>query len=373
MKQKLKMVLGIIAIIIALAVLGSILFLNLSPQFGASKKFIQTDDVKNSPNFKDGKFKNISETIMMTDFKISTLPEYFTNRDKVPNFKIPVNKIQVNQLNQLNDSIMRITWFGHSTILIEKAGKIILIDPMLGNVPSPISWAGSGRFNPELPIKVEDLPFIDVVLISHDHYDHLDYESILQLKDKVGMFYTPLGVGAHLRSWGVANDKISEMDWWDSTSFDEFNFIATPARHFSGRGIFDRNSTLWCSWVIQSKHNNIFFSGDSGYGDHIKEIGNSYGPFDFAMMECGQYNKQWSQIHMMPDEIPQALSNLKCKIFMPIHWGAFKLALHSWTDPVEQLQKSINESDIKMASPEIGEGFIIGAEIPSKKWWLNNN
>jgi len=367
------MTLGIIAIIIALVVLGTSLFLNFSPQFGASKKSIQTEDVINSPNFEDGKFKNITETTMMTDFKISTLPEYFKNGDKIPDFEIPVNKVQPNQLNQLNDSLMRITWFGHSTIMIEKVGKIILIDPMLGNVPSPISWAGSGRFNPELPIKIEDLPFIDVVLISHDHYDHLDYESILQLKEKVGIFYTPLGVGAHLRSWGVPSDRVAEMDWWDTTEFDEFTFVAAPARHFSGRGLFDRNSTLWCSWIIQSKHNNIFFSGDGGYDVHFKEIGSKYGPFDFAMMECGQYNEQWSLIHMMPDEIPQALSDLQCNVFMPIHWGAFKLALHSWTDPVEQLQKSLIGSDFKMASPEIGESFIIDADIPSSKWWLVKN
>ncbi len=364
MKRKLKMVLGIVAIIIALVVLGSTLFLNLSPQFGASKKAIETSEVINSMNYFDGKFKNLSETTVMTNFKLSSLPKYFTNGDKIPDFKIPVNKIQVNQLNQLNDSLMRITWFGHSTILIEKAGKIILIDPMLGNVPSPISWAGSGRFNPELPIDIVDLPYVDVVLITHDHYDHLDYESIQKLKDKVGMFYTPLGVGVHLRSWGVQDNKIVEMDWWESIIHESFTFVATPARHFSGRGVFDRNSTLWCSWVIQSKHNNIFFSGDGGYGDHLKEIGNKYGPFDFAMMECGQYNEQWSQIHMLPGEVPQALTDLRTNTFMPVHWGAFKLALHAWTDPVDQLQKSINGSDIKMATPEIGEGFIIGAEIP---------
>jgi len=373
MKRKFKMIPGIIVIIILLVLVGTTLFMNLSPQFGASKNAIQTVDILNSPNYNKGKFKNLTETIMMTNFKLSSIPEFFTNGDKVPDFTIPVHKIKLDQLNQFQDSLMQITWFGHSTILIESAGKIILIDPMLGDVPSPISWAGSGRFNSELPLDIEKMPFIDVVLISHDHYDHLDYESILKLKDKVGMFYMPLGVGAHLRSWGVQNERIIEMDWWNSENFEDFTFVSTPARHFSGRGMFDRNSTLWCSWVIKSKHNNIFFSGDGGYGDHLKEIGSKYGPFDFAMMECGQYNEQWSQIHMMPDELPQALSELKSKVFMPIHWGAFKLALHSWTDPIEQLQKSIAGTDLVMATPEIGERFVVGGEIPTNQWWLNNN
>lgn len=371
MKRIFKMTLLTIVIIIAAFLIGTALFVNLSPQFGASKNAIQTVEVLNSSNYNDGKFKNTEETIMMTNFKLSSFPEFFTNGDKVPDFEIPINKIQASQLNQINDTLTRISWFGHSSVLLESAGKTIFIDPMLGNVPSPISWAGSVRFNSELPINIEDLPFIDVVLISHDHYDHLDYGSIQLLKNKVGIFYMPLGVGAHLRSWGVENSKIVEMDWWGSVNFEEFTFVATPARHFSGRGIFDRNSTLWCSWVIQSNSSNIFFSGDGGYGEHLKEIGNKYGPFDFALMECGQYNDQWSQIHMMPGELPQALSDLKSKVFMPIHWGAFKLALHSWTDPIVQLQKSITGTDLIMATPEIGEGFIIGGDIPDKKWWLS--
>ena len=240
---------------------------------------------------------------------------------------------------------------------------------MLGNVPSPVSWVGSSRFNPELPIDVEALPFIDVVLISHDHYDHLDYGSILKLKNKAKKFYMPLGVGAHLLSWGVDAEKIVEMDWWDTETFDELTFVSTPSRHFSGRGMFNRNSTLWCSWVIQTDHTNIFFSGDGGYGNHFKEIGNKYGPFDFTMMECGQYNEQWAKIHMIPDEIPQALWDLKSRIFMPIHWGAFRLALHKWTEPVEILTNMIDKHDFTMATPEIGESFILGQGTPKSKWW----
>lgn len=311
----------------------------------------------------------MEKTVVMTNFKISTFFEFFTDGDKVPDIPIPVHQINADQINGLADSLTRVTWFGHSTVLIETAGKTIFIDPMLGDVPAPIPWFGSKRFNPILPIDIENLPFIDVVLISHDHYDHLDYGSILKLKDKVGKFYTPLGVGAHLRSWGVEKDKIIEMDWWETETFDEFKFVSTPARHFSGRGMFDRNSTLWCSWVIQSKHANIFFSGDGGYGSHFKEIGDKYGPFDFTMMECGQYNEQWSQIHMLPKQIPQAQIDLRGKLLMPIHWGAFKLALHSWREPVEFLLKETEKIGIEVTTPEIGEPIILGEPYPSVHWF----
>jgi L-ascorbate metabolism protein UlaG (beta-lactamase superfamily) len=370
MKRKIKMIFMVIAIVIVIISVGTSLFLNLSPQFGASKKEIRTDAVANSNNFKDGVFENIEETKVMTEFKLSTFFDFFTDGDKIPDIPVPVQKINVEDLNKLADSLTRITWFGHSTVLIEADGKTIFIDPMLGMVPSPISWAGSKRFNPELPIDIDELPFIDVVLITHDHYDHLDYESILKLKDKVGRFYTPLGVGAHLISWGVSKGKITEMDWWDEKSFEEFTFVSAPARHFSGRGMFDRNCTQWCSWIIQTTHSKIFFSGDGGYGDHFKVIGDKYGPFDFTMMECGQYNAQWGQIHMLPEELPKAQKDLKGKSFMPIHWGAFKLALHKWTDPIDRLIQNPEVKELNMITPVIGESFIIGQDqLPQSQWW----
>lgn len=370
MKRLLKTILGLIALVLILMVIGIAVFLNVSPQFGASKQTIRTKQVVGSSNYKDGAFKNLQKTITMTGFKLSTLPQFFTNGgNKTPDFPIPVKKINARQIRQHDDSSTRITWFGHSTILLETAGKAILIDPMLGNVPAPVAWAGSPRFSSELPISAEDLPFIDVVLISHDHYDHLDYGSILELKDKVGVFYTPLGLGAHLRAWDVDPNKIIEMDWWEQQRYEELTFIAAPARHFSGRGMFDRNCTLWCSWIVQTQQSNVFFSGDGGYGKHFKEIGEKYGPFDLAMMECGQYDEQWANIHMLPDEIPQAMADLKTKTFMPIHWGAFKLALHPWTEPVELAGQSIQGTDLVMATPKIGEPFFIGAEYPVSNWW----
>jgi L-ascorbate metabolism protein UlaG (beta-lactamase superfamily) len=370
MKRILKMIAASIAIVVVLLVLGVALFLNLSPQFGASKKEIRTDNVLKSPNYVDGVFDNVEKTVVMADFKFSTMLKFFKNgNNKIPDVPLPVEKIEAKQIGRVNDSATRITWFGHSTILVETAGKTVLIDPMLGDVPSPVAWAGSPRFEGGLPLSAEDLPDMDVVLISHDHYDHLDYGSILTLKDKVSMFYTPLGVGAHLRSWGVDPDKIVEMDWWDEERLGAFKFVAAPARHFSGRGMFDRNCTQWASWIIQTKHVNIFFSGDGGYGTHFKEIGETYGPFDFTMMECGQYNEQWANIHMLPGEIPQAMADLKSKTFMPIHWGAFKLALHPWTEPIEMVSQAVQGTDLRIATPRIGEQFILGQDLPGSVWW----
>jgi L-ascorbate metabolism protein UlaG (beta-lactamase superfamily) len=370
MKRKLKLIFGIMALVLILFVIGVALFLNLSPQFGASKKAIRTEKVLQSPHFVDGVFKNLEKTVVMAEFKFSTMMEFFNNdNNKIPDVPLPVVELPAKEIGNVADTSTRITWFGHSTILVETAGRTLLIDPMLGDVPAPIAWAGSPRFEGGLPITAEELPDIDVVLISHDHYDHLDYGSIQVLKEKVSMFYTALGVGAHLRSWDVDPDKIVELDWWEQATWGELTFTATPARHFSGRGLFDRNCTQWASWIIQTDRTNIFFSGDGGYGTHFKEIGEKYGPFDFVMMECGQYNQQWAHIHMMPDEIPQAMSDLKSKTFMPIHWGAFKLALHPWTEPVEMAGQSIQGTNLVMATPKIGEPFIIGTTYPDLKWW----
>ena len=190
------------------------------------------------------------------------------------------------------------------------------------------------------------------------------------LKGKVDTFYTPLGVGAHLEAWGVSKDDIVELDWWQETTFDDLTFVSAPARHFSGRKFSNRQSTLWSSWVIQSDIENIFFSGDSGYDTHFKEIGNKYGPFDFAMLECGQYNKMWPDVHMFPEETAQAGVDLQAKKIMPIHWGAFKLSMHSWTDPVERVIDKASELKIPVITPKIGVPFFIdnNGELDNN-WW----
>jgi L-ascorbate metabolism protein UlaG (beta-lactamase superfamily) len=266
-----------------------------------------------------------------------------------------------------------ITWLGHSALLLEMDGKTVLIDPMLGNAPSPFPIIGGKRFSKQLPIDIEQLPTIDAVLISHDHYDHLDYGSIMKLKDKVKKFFVPLGVGPHLLRWGVDSQKIAEGDWWDEFDYEGMTLACTPARHFSGRSLTDRNATLWCSWVIQGHDTNVFFSGDSGYGPHFSEIGGKYGPFDLTLMECGQYDDRWEAIHMMPEQTVQAHLDVRGKTMIPIHWGAFTLALHSWTDPVERAVKEAARLGASIATPRIGETVYLDAEdYPVSAWWTRD-
>lgn len=367
-----KMMIGIFGIIFLLVIVGAI-FVNTSPQFGGKPNHESLAKMELSPNYNgNGTFKNIELTLASTGMKLSTIPKFFTNGDnKVPDSELPQKKLTKSYFDNKPQQ-PRVTWFGHSTLFIEMEGMNIFIDPMLSEVPAPHPLLGNPRFNKELPISIENLPEIDLVLISHDHYDHLDYKSIQQLKNKVAMFYVPLGIKAHLTEWGISATKIIEFDWWENKTLNGIEFVSTPARHFSGRG-FKRNNTLWTSWVIKSKRNSIFFSGDSGYGKHFKEIGEKYGPFDFAMMECGQYNEQWAHIHMTPEETIQASVDVEAKTMMPIHWGAFKLALHEWTDPIERSFKKAKELNVKMTTPIIGEAIILnGEDLPKNKWWRKN-
>ena len=264
----------------------------------------------------------------------------------------------------------RVTWFGHSALLVEIEGKVLLLDPMLGRAPSPVPLFGSKRYGGRLPVEIEELPPIDAVLLSHDHYDHLDAGSIRRLKEKVGRFFVPLGVGSHLIRWGVDPGKVEEHDWWEEFSFAGLTLACTPARHFSGRSLTDRNSTLWCSWVIGGQQTKIYFSGDSGYGPHFAEIGEKYGPFDLTLMECGQYDERWAAIHMMPEETVQAHVDVRGDVMIPIHWAAFTLSLHDWTDPVERALKAAQEKGVRVATPKIGETVTVGDEdYPTTAWW----
>jgi len=365
-----RIMIGILSVVGVITLVG-VAFVNVSPQFGAEAKEQSLERIRKSSNFLNGEFKNSEKTIQNTGFKWSTIPQFFTNgNNKVPSKELPIEKLTKSYFENVPIQ-PRITWFGHSTSFVEMEGLTIFIDPMLGDVPAPSPFLGTKRFQKELPISIDSLPKIDIVLISHDHYDHLDYGSIVKLKDKVAEFYVPLGIKAHLTLWGVEASKITEFDWWESIRFNKVEFISTPARHFSGRGVTNRNSTLWCSWVLKSENSNIFFSGDSGYGKHFKEIGEKYGPFDFAMVECGQYNEQWSQIHMTPEETIQASIDVKSSLTMPIHWGSFKLALHSWDDPIIRVSAQAKVLNVKITTPKIGEAIVLSEEnYPSEKWWL---
>lgn len=362
----------IAGIVVLLFVIGFI-FMQVSPQFGGKPSPGQIKIFQNSGHYENGVFQNETPTSMDMGFSkfMSVLKDYIVGiPNNAPKTLLPVLPIDSLEIVNRPDSITRLTWFGHSAFLLEIQGKNILIDPMFGDTPSPHPWLGRSRFTEGLPIAIEKLPKIDAVIFSHDHYDHLDYGSILKLKEKVNQFYTPLGVGIHLAAWGVPTENIHELNWWDEIKFEGLTFKCAPARHFSGRGLGDRFSTLWASWIIQGDKHNIYFSGDSGYGPHFKAIGEKYGPFDFAMMECGQYDKRWDNIHMMPEETAQAAVDVNTKLFMPIHWASFVLALHTWKDPIERVIKKASELGIPIATPRIGEPIILELpEKPNSRWW----
>lgn len=365
------MLYGILTLIIAIVIIG-LLFITFSPQFGGKHSEKDKKRYQASGHYENGIFINLISTSM--DLKggdmVSTMKDFiFGVPHREPEKEIQVSHVDSMYLEQ-EKAETKLIWFGHSAFLLQLDNKNILLDPMLGSTPSPHPWLGGKRYSKELPIEIEKLPHIDAIVLSHDHYDHLDYESIKKLKGKTKHFYVPLGVGAHLRSWGISDTQISEMNWWDETKLDGIKLAFTPSRHFSGRGLTDRSTTMWGSWVFLGKQDSIYFSGDSGYGPHFKDIGEKYGPFDFAMMECGQYNEKWSQIHMMPEETAQASVDVKAKLMMPIHWGAFSLAIHTWTDPVERVTAKAKELNQPYITPEIGQIIKINSNSTSPNWWL---
>lgn len=337
------------------------------PAFGGEVRSEAQRKYATLDNFSDGIFINNKKINLDLGWKASAQMayKYFTNDAKhtLPDRELPVQKLQLDPSNPC------LYWFGHSAFLVKMGGQIILIDPMLGDTPSPISWMGGSRFNNELPSRVEELPTIDYVFISHDHYDHLDYGTIIKLKEKVGTFVVPLGVGNHLERWGVSKEAIIEMNWWDELKLDGIEVACTPARHFSGRKLNNRQSTLWASWVLRSDSMSLFFSGDSGYDSHFEKIGQKYGPFDIALMECGQYNTMWPDVHMFPDQTVQAGIDVRAKKIIPIHWGAFKLAMHDWNEPAKMVMKYGKEQGLTVQIPLIGEKIEKSEYFESISWW----
>ncbi len=372
--MKIFKVLGLLILtMVSLILIVGLLFVNLSPQFGGSPTEEQTESYSKTGHYKEGVFVNELETNMDMDFSAiyETMLEFIKGGENLqPKKDLPVKKIEAQWIEQNKNQLTKLTWFGHSAFLLQLDGKKILIDPMLGESPAPHPMIGVKRYNKEIPIEIENLPFIDFVIISHDHYDHLDYESIMKLKGKVGKFYMPLGVGAHFKNWGFDENQILELDWWDETMEDNIKLVCTPSRHFSGRGLTDRSATLWSSWVILSEKKKIYFSGDGGFGPHFKEIGDKYGPFDVGLMECGQYNKNWAQIHMMPEQTVQATIDVGAQWLVPVHWGAFTLSLHDWTDPIERVSAEAKRKNVNISTPAIGETIVLEHSLfPNSVWW----
>jgi len=326
--------------------------------------------IEKSPNYKEGTFRNLEATPMMAEGVSypKMLYEFFFKEvaGQVPDAALP--SIQTDLKTVSSDKSL-IIWFGHSSYLIKINGKNILVDPVFSERTSPVQYAGSKRFEGTGVYTIDDFPDIDVVIITHDHYDHLDYNSILQLKSKAKLFCTSLGVGSHLAYWGIDEKSIVEFDWWDTqTILPGIDLTAAPARHFSGRG-FTRFKTLWSSFILKTADAKIFIGGDSGYDSTFRTIGQKFGPFDIALLECGQYDVKWPYIHMLPEQTAQAAVDLRTNVLMPVHWGKFKLANHAWRDPIERVSIRASELQLRITTPRIGETVEIGGNYPVSVWW----
>ncbi|MBL3230158.1 RomA family MBL fold metallo-hydrolase [Klebsiella pneumoniae] len=342
----------------------------LNAGFGKAPQGAQLSQVEASPHYRDGQFHNQLPTPGFTGQK-NMLAAWWdflmTKRENArPAQPLPLVKTDLATL-PLGQDVM--VWLGHSSWYLQLAGKRILIDPVFSDYAAPFSFINKA-FPGDYPWRAEGMPEIDLLIISHDHYDHLDYATIRALLPKIKRVITPLGVGSHLRYWGMDGALITEADWQQAVpASDELTVHVLPARHFSGRGL-KRNQTLWASFLFVTPQQKIYYSGDSGYGPHFKAIGDEFGPVDLAIMENGQYDQDWKYIHMMPDETAQAADDLRARAVLPGHAGRFVLAKHSWDEPYQRLAAASEGRAWRLLTPVQGEPVWVADKTQSfNAWW----
>lgn len=319
-----------------------------------------------SPQWDDGHFENPQPVI--TDFGLSLERMFKKSKVASPEDPLPVVEPDPTLLAEASETGLRVTWLGHSTILLEIDGVFILTDPVWGERTSPLSFMGPKRWYGPL-IELEELPPIDAVILSHDHYDHLDEPTISAIADWDTRFVAPLGVAAHLEYWGVPAESIDELDWGDSIDIGDLHLVMTPSRHASGRHVFDQNRTLWASYALLGPKHRVYFSGDTGLFPGLKGIGEAYGPFDLTMIEVGAYDMAWPDWHLGPEQAVKAHQLVNGKLMLPVHWGLFDLALHGWTEPIERVSVAAQASGVSVATPRPGETVEPEKGVPQERWW----
>jgi L-ascorbate metabolism protein UlaG (beta-lactamase superfamily) len=324
-----------------------------------------------SPNFIGKKFHNLQPPSQSTGEQGREQLKHwlFGNEQRVPLAPIPVVRHHRDEFLKFPSTGLRVTWMGHATALIEIDGVRVLTDPIWSERASPLSFIGPKRFHP-VPVEMSELPPIDAVLISHDHYDHLDMRTVRKLASLGTHFIVPLGVGTHFEHWHVPAEQVTELDWNEETSVKGLSIVATPARHYSGRSPFLSNETLWASFVIKTPAHRVFFSGDSGYGHHFRTIGEQYGPFDITLIKIGASDPSWVDIHMTPEQAVQAHIDLRGKRLVPIHWGTFNMGFHAWNEPAERVLAAATSAQTEISIPRPGE-FVSNTDHQSHvdPWW----
>ena len=355
-------------LVVALFSIGSC-SISACASIGATPSRNEMRRFQRSPNYKTTKFKNTMAVRESPFFK--TVRAYLRGAENTkPKEPVPTAKQTRQHLSVPPQNGLRITWMGHSTTLIEMDETRLLIDPVWSDHVSPVSTLGPKRFHSP-PLCLRDLPPIDAVLISHDHYDHLDMKTAIHLGAKGTKFVVPLGVGARLKSWSIPDSQIVELDWWQQVSLGDVTVTATPARHFSGRSLVmaDRDKTLWVGFAIADSDHRVFYTGDTGMFPGFVEIGKRLGPFDAVLAEIGAYDTLWSDIHLGPEQAVQATKDAKGKLLIPVHWGTFDLALHSWTEPVERVFVAAAKQSVSLAIPMPGQSVDPAHPPGLAKWW----
>jgi len=335
--------------------------------FARQARGLRLERMQSSPQYAGDRFVNTypSSSPRVEDDKPSLVDFIFHGEGRTPSQALPSLDPRA-QWTRPVDTGLRTTWLGHSTVLLEIDGVRVLTDPVWGERASPFSFMGPKRFQP-VPVDINALPPLDAVLISHDHYDHLDHYSVRALA-KLGVpFITSLGVGVHLEAWGVPADRITELDWWEAATLARgLTITAAPSHHFSGRSLQDRNATLWSSFVLRGDQHAVFFSGDTGLSPHFTEIGHRLGPFDLVMIEVGAFHPSWGSVHLGPDNAISAWRQLGSGRFLPVHWGTFNLAMHPWAEPAEVLLAKVPEG---LVMPRLGEAIEPARFEVVQPWW----
>ncbi|GEJ56592.1 MBL fold metallo-hydrolase [Anaeromyxobacter diazotrophicus] len=336
--------------------------------FGASPEGARRARMEHSPQWKGGRFENPQP---LHDDLWGALRDitFRGSAHRTPKGPVPVEALDPKRFLTAPHGGLRVTWLGHSTLLVELDGRRVLVDPVWGERASPVSWMGPRRFYaPLLPL--DQVPAVDAVVISHDHYDHLDEPTIRAMRSWSTAFVVPLGVGAHLAAWGVPEARIVELDWWESARLGDLEIVATPARHASGRSLLSgRNATLWAGFALVGPRHRVYYSGDTGFFPGFADIGRRLGPFDLAMIEAGAYGRSWPDWHLGPEQAVRAAELVRAKVLLPVHWALFNLAYHGWTEPAERVLAAARGAELRVTLPRPGQSVEPDALPALARWW----